>query len=391
MPLATSYRPRHTVRLVSIFDSPAPYTTPVLNALDAEVELHVIYLSAKDQVSGFDDSFGVHPSFDYSVHWARRLDMPSTDFQVELSLGVTRAVSQLKPDVVLLVSWKPAVLEPLFWTRWSGSAVVMWAESTRSSGLLRGSVSTRLRRLLTYTVDGYVTNGTEAAHYLRDLGVQSDRIVTSCLPAGCVSRSTHRHPRLSADEIRFLFVGRLISRKRPLEVIGSFADVHSAVPNATLTVVGAGELETAVRQAASQTPGVEYVGRFEGEELAAIYAECDVLVLPALREVWGVVVNEAMSHGLFVVASDQVGSAHDLVGPGTGRIVPAEDVDSLAAVMVDVARTVDTSDGARARRAQTVAHCTPERFAADIVRAADIATRVRRTRRRRPRRHASSP
>jgi glycosyltransferase involved in cell wall biosynthesis len=372
------------VKLVSIFPSPAPYTTPVLNALAKRVDLHTIYLAGEDRVTRFVDSWGVEPEFDYSVFWARTLGLQSIDLQAEFSLGVARRLTKLKPNTILLVSWKPTGLEPLLWSRWSGSAAVMWSESTRFSGLLREPVTTRIRRWMTRGFDGYVSNGSQATRYLEELGVPSERIVTSMLPASTALKTTVHTKRMSGNGVRFLFVGRLIPRKRPVELIEAFEPVREAVPNATLTVVGRGELEARVREAAGHVPGVRYVGFREGEELASVYAESDVLVLPALREVWGVVVNEALSHGLFVVTTDQVGSAYDLLDEQTGVILPANDIAWLAPTLIDTARTLDLGEAARRRRASLIAKCTPDRFAADISRAAHLAVRVRAERWRRP-------
>jgi glycosyltransferase involved in cell wall biosynthesis len=374
-----SHRGPSSVNLVSIFGAPAPYTTPVLNALAERLELHVVYLSERDRVSHFRDSWGVAPEFSHSVHWARRLDAPSIGLHVEWSFGVAALLNKLSPDAILLVSWKPTVLEPLLWSRWRGSAAVMWAESTPFSGLLRDPVSTRIRRALTQAFDGYVSNGSQATRYLMDLGVASERIVTSALPAA-MSPHALAPRRQAGAAIRFLFVGRLIPQKRPLELIEAFRVARDAVPDATLTLVGEGDLEAEVREAALRSPGVSYEGRREGAELAALYSASDVLVMPALREVWGIVVNEALAHGLFVVATDQVGSAHDLLGDTTGIVLPAEDLGRLAPTLVDVGRTLDMSDAARRRRATAVADCTPERFADDITRAVEIAARVRANR-----------
>jgi glycosyltransferase involved in cell wall biosynthesis len=373
------------MRLVTIVESPAPYTTPILNALARSVDLHLVYLAAEDRVSRFEDSFGVPPDFEHSVHWAKRFDVPSVDLQVEFSAGVARRLSRFKPDAVLLSSWKPAALEPLLWSRWSGSAAVMWAESTPFSGLLRGVVSTQLRRVMARTYDAYVSNGSQATRYLLELGVPTNRIVTSVLPAG-MTPATSKRATSSTGGIRFLFVGRLVARKRPLELIAAFRGVREALPSATLTIVGGGELESEVRTASTQADGVHYVGHREGEMLAQLYEQSDVLVLPALREVWGVVVNEALAHGLFVVATDQVGSAYDLLVDGNGVMLPADDVQGLGPALVEIGRTLDVTDEARGRRANTMERCTPVRFATDIQRAAELAVHARGTRRGR-RRH----
>ena len=321
----------------------------------------------------------------------RRLDIPSVDFHLELTLGLSRRLSALKPDAILLVSWKPAVAEPLAWSRWSGAAAVMWAESTPFSGLLRGPASTALRRTLTRAFDGFVANGSQAARYLEELGVPSGRIVTSRLPAAGSPPTTARAKSPEGDGVGFLFVGRLLAQKRPLELIEAFAAVRRVLPDATLTLVGGGELEAEVREAANRIAGVHYLGHLEGAELSAVYARSDILVLPALREVWGIVVNEALAHGLFVVTTDQVGSAHDLLDRDTGVVLSAEDFMAVAPALVEAGRTVDLGDAARQRRASAIASCTPEAFATDIARAVELAVHVRAGRWRSRRRSGPTP
>jgi glycosyltransferase involved in cell wall biosynthesis len=147
-------------------------------------------------------------------------------------------------------------------------------------------------------------------------------------------------------------------------------------------LVGGGDLEAEVRAAAARVPGVHYAGFCEGTELESHYQASDVLVLPALREVWGLVVNEALARGLFVVATDQVGSAYDLLDERSGIIIPANDLDRLTAALVETARALDVSDAARHQRALAVSDCTPDHFAEDICRAAELGVRLRRNGRR---------
>ena len=230
-----------------------PYNTPILNALARRVDLHTIYMCKEDRINRFVDIWGDEPTYAYTFLPSKSLHSELVDLQVQLSIGTSRRLAKLRPDVVLVVSWKPLVIEPLLWSRWSGRAAVMWSESTRFSGLLRGSLSTRIRRAILANVDGFVTNGSQASEYLRMLGVRPDRIVTSRLPAServvasSVVRSTD-----AGEGVRFLYVGRLIPRKRPVELIRAFEAVAHEVPAATLTVVGQGELESEVRQASAR-------------------------------------------------------------------------------------------------------------------------------------------
>jgi glycosyltransferase involved in cell wall biosynthesis len=64
-----------------------------------------------------------------------------------------------------------------------------------------------------------------------------------------------------------------------------------------------------------------------------------MLVLPSLRsETWGLVVNEALHHGIPCVVSDAVGCAPDLIEEGqTGAIAKSGSPESLAAAIVRMA------------------------------------------------------
>jgi glycosyltransferase involved in cell wall biosynthesis len=366
------------MRLVCVSNGPLPYHTPILNRVAKLAELHVVYMSTGHPLNSFLDLWGGRPEFDYSLYRSAALTVPRLDFRTQVSAGISRVLAHHDPDAVFFSSWGPLVWEPAIWARLTGRGTVMWSESTEWSGLARGRISTAARRGITGVVDAFVTNGTQAAAYLRQLGVPADRIVTSRLPSP-LSVEPGRTGDVASPA--YLFVGRLIPRKRPQQALEAFSTVRSRYPEATLAFVGDGPLETELRAAARELgEAVVFRGRLEGEQLAAALAAADVLVLPAAREVWGLVVNEALASGLYVVASDEVGSAYDLLTPGSGEMVPVGDPGALAAALLRAAEA-DLGPEARAARSRSVAEVTPQSFADDLVAAARIASQVRRRRR----------
>jgi glycosyltransferase involved in cell wall biosynthesis len=58
------------------------------------------------------------------------------------------------------------------------------------------------------------------------------------------------------------------------------------------------------------------------------YRGADLLVFPTLSDGFGLVVGEALAHGLPVLTTDQAGAA-DLLSPDNGLIVPAADPGAL--------------------------------------------------------------
>lgn len=359
------------MKLVVVSNNPLPYHTPILNVLAERVDLDVVYMSREHPLGSFRDAWGTDPRFRYSFHRSAHVGIERIDLRLQISVGVSRTLSRHQPDAVLVSSWGPLTWEPLAWARTRRRTGLIWAESTSWSGLSRSRLSESVRSRVVRLASGYVANGTAARDYVVKLGAARERVVTSCLPSTLRPADKLSPPRSGAP--RFLFVGRLIEQKQPLQAIGAFEAVLSRMPEATLTIIGTGPQSNEVEAAARRLGGAaRLVGRIEGDALLQHYDAADVLVLPAVREVWGLVVNEALARGLFVVASDQVGAALDLVRGDAGRVVTAGDRDAIRLALLDAAEQITTIRERRADRPKAVRCCTPELFADAIVKAAEL-------------------
>ncbi len=147
---------------------------------------------------------------------------------------------------------------------------------------------------------------------------------------------------------RILFVGRLVARKgidRLLEAVATIADREWR-----LEIVGFGPERDPLEGRAAElglSDRVEFLGRVSSDELVAAYRRAACFVLPATlderadTEGLGVVLLEAMSYGVPVVATRR-GGIVDVVEDGrTGLLVedePAAIARAVAAVLDDPAR-----------------------------------------------------
>jgi len=138
-----------------------------------------------------------------------------------------------------------------------------------------------------------------------------------------------------------LFVGRLVERKGVAGLVDAVRRLPASV-RARLEIVGDGpervRLDAQIRAAALQDR-VALRGRISAADLRAAYAGADVLVLPSVldsgndTEGLGVVLLEAMSYGVPVIAS-RIGGIPDIVVDGeTGLLVPPGDPAALAAAL----------------------------------------------------------
>ena len=134
-----------------------------------------------------------------------------------------------------------------------------------------------------------------------------------------------------------LYVGRLAEEKGLIYLLQAYKELPAGL-NVGLLLIGQGrEKEKLMRCIKEyQIQGVYFAGYVPTHELPPYYALADILVLPSittrtLKEVWGVVLNEAMNQGCPVITTDAVGAAvGGLIQEGkNGIIVPERDSKAL--------------------------------------------------------------
>jgi glycosyltransferase involved in cell wall biosynthesis len=165
-----------------------------------------------------------------------------------------------------------------------------------------------------------------------------------------------------------LFAGRLVPEKGIGVLLEAWAQA-TRPEGSVLAFAGDGPV-------AVSGEGVRALGRIARDELPALYAAADVLVLPSLhtatfREPWGLVCNEAMLQGTPVIASDAVGAAAGgLVLDGrTGFVVPEGDAAAVAARMTALASSRGLRDRLGQAAREHASAYTPDAWAEGMSRA----------------------
>src|SRR5262249_31158530 len=145
----------------------------------------------------------------------------------------------------------------------------------------------------------------------------------------------------------FLFCGKLIPAKRPRDLVEAVGLLPEGLPHIHLVFAGDGPLrpDLAAHARALGLVNVTLAGFRNQNERPDLYAAADALVLPSVFEPWGLVINEALNFGLYVVASDRVGAGPDLLAdPRLGTRYTAGDPAALAAAMAAFAGQAAAND-----------------------------------------------
>lgn len=192
----------------------------------------------------------------------------------------------------------------------------------------------RLRRWL-YPKVGAVVSLTQAdASKFRALNPRTEVIYNAS--------SLHADAPLLPDQALALAVGRHVAQKGFDLLVKAWAIVAKAMPQARLRVVGDGPLraehEHMAREAGleSRIEWLAPTGQIERQ-----YRDAAVFVLSSRYEGMPLALLEAQALGVPAVAFDCPTGPGEIIDEHTGRLVPAGDVEALAAALVEVLSSRD--------------------------------------------------
>jgi glycosyltransferase involved in cell wall biosynthesis len=134
------------------------------------------------------------------------------------------------------------------------------------------------------------------------------------------------------EGLKILYVGRVSKEKNLPLLVRTFKNLTRQRPDLKLVVVGEGPYYAEMQQELKGTQTV-FTGYLTGEDLAAVYASCDLFLFPSTTDTFGNVVLEAQASGIPVIVSDVGGPQENVIPGETGLVVPATEENLTKAVL----------------------------------------------------------
>jgi len=345
------------MRLAIIASHPIQYYAPLFRALAQRLDLMVFFAhraSPSDQAkAGFGVAFDwdVDLLSDYDHHFLTNVaKMPGLDhFRGCDTPEIGDRLKQGCFDAVLVQGWNlKSFLQAVFSAKCLGLPVIARGDSHlgTSRSALKRVVKASTYPALLGLFDAALYVGERSRAYWKRYRYPSSRLFFSphCVDADWFAARATAEARgalrgqlgISPELSIALFAGKLLSFKRPLDLIAATALLRKEGRDLGVLVAGAGPLEREMSSAANAAGvALHLLGFCNQTAMPAAYAAADLMVLPSDgKETWGLVANEALACGRPVILSDAVGAAPDLVGDGTtGRFFPVRDTVALAAAI----------------------------------------------------------
>jgi len=397
--------PRASAPLVVIETHPIQYHTPVYRALQAKfgVPVTVIYGSDFSITGHLDREFGTLLAWDtdllsgYKSIFLSRLSSGGASHAGEVSAsGMAATLRSCEPGAILLVGYGHRFHQVAFYHAWRMHCPVLFRGETTDHAVQRSPFKdlgrSRVLRFFYNFCSRLLYIGQRSHEHFKRLGVPNVKLVFSpyCVdthPFRCseedrarLRAETRKHLEIADDRVVLLFSGKLSARKGPDLLVGAVKGLPEDIRmRIVILFMGSGEMQSALERVVGAAPRI--AARFTGFQnqlqLSPYYHASDLLVLPSRNmETWGLVVNEALHHGLPCLVSEAVGCVPDLIVPDmTGDTF---ETSSIEAIRVGIQRAIRLTNRAetRSRCRERVGGYSVEKAAEGIARAYHSVVRV---------------
>jgi glycosyltransferase involved in cell wall biosynthesis len=296
-------------KLLLLWSPLADYSVACLRQLaqKPDIELYLIYQPAEPAAP--------YDSLDTSFCCQSFVQTPDNKAEIE------QFCYDVHPDIIIMASWniklymrisrkcrtQGAYVVSVFDRQWLGTPK-QWLGVVTSTFYLQRSI------------DNFFVSGDRQADFSRRLSYPNPYRGYNCA-------NTDRFVNLPPSPHKnFIFIGRLVAIKGLPLLLRAYATYRTTTTQPWgLLICGTGELESSCLN----QPGVRLLGFTQPHELPDYLAKATCLVLPSMFEPWGLVVHEAATAGLSIIASHQVGATTYYVRDGQNGYIINPDEPSL--------------------------------------------------------------
>ena len=314
-----------------------------------------------------------HPSIVLAVyfcaktHKERKWDILESDrYNYEILSGVTleffgiiyhinpSVISKLireKYDVVIMGGGTDFTTQAAFIiSKLLKTPVMLWSEGIEGAQSLLGKVISPFTKYIVRKVDAVIVPGTRSRDFHIKMGAVQEKIF--------IAPNIVDNEMFIKESLRFkkekegfkqglniqnekivLFVGQLIKRKGVVYLIKAYDKLKSEYDDVCLVIMGEGDLKNELEEICikEDIKDVHFTGWVSEEQKIIYYSIANLFVLPTLKDLCPLVINEAMACGLPVISTKTAGCAVDMIIPSeNGFIVDAANVEQLYLGMKEI-------------------------------------------------------
>lgn len=322
-------------KILIVFNHPAPYKVRLFNELSKVFDLHVIF--ERKSASDRDKKFYFEEDYKFKTHDIKGIRLGRENI---LSSGVKKHLKHNTYDLVIMNGYSTfAEMKAINYLKRHKIPYVFYI----NGGTIREKEGLLKKVIKTHYIKGakmYFSPDEESNKYLVYYGADKNKIQN--YPYSTIYENEIAKENVNKVELRkklglnfdkvFVSSGQLIERKNYVSLVKEWI---SFPKDNALVLIGDGkerkQIESIIKE--NKLDNVILKGFLPREEMFEYFKASDAFLFPSHEDIYGHVINEALSQGIPVVSTNKVNSAVKLIKPNQN----GELLDSLTGVSLKLA------------------------------------------------------
>jgi glycosyltransferase involved in cell wall biosynthesis len=320
-----------------------PYNIPLFNYINKKGNFNfkIVALAEKEKNRKWQLNKG-KIEFDYKILSGFNLFFygEKREISIHINIGVFMFLLSHNPNIIIITGYDCLAYWQIFlYCKVFRKKCILWNGTTLlSAGTLKGIRGT-LKKIIIKGVDSYIAYGSKAKEYLEYFGADSKKIYISTNTVDVDffynkvlqyrNSENFLEERKQFPNVVLIYIGQLVKRKGVEQIIKALNNLKD--DDIGFIIVGSGPEEENLKKFCIENSlqNIFFEGFRQQDELPKYYALADVFILPSFEEVWGLVVNEALASGLYVLCSKYAGAAYDVINNKNGMIFAPENIEEI--------------------------------------------------------------
>lgn len=312
------------LKIAIVTNEPPPYRVPIFNRIASMegVTSRVIFFAEREPNRHWN-----LPPLTFEHEYLRERFITVKGRYIHNNPDIFLALKRFSPQVIVNDGLNPTNLYAFVYAYLNNIPHVPLTDGTDMSEQDLSKIHKWIRRMVYKRSKAFLYASLGGLRLYQGYGVNADDCFRSHL---CIDNEAYKSNDLQVErEYDLIFCGRMVKEKSPRFALEVATLVSKQLGRRVrMLFVGSGEEEDQLKETAAcitDFVDVHFHGFARQEELPALYRSARIFLFPTLRDVWGVVANEACAAGLPIIVSPFAGVNGELVVEGeNGFICPLD-------------------------------------------------------------------
>lgn len=267
--------------------------------------------------------------FSYEFCKTTQIYISKNELALDLTWNLFYKLMLKRPSKIIFEGLGLSYFQAYFFSKIFRVKTIFWNKSSSYESIKSKSFFSLIKKIIINNHNCFLAGGNTQLKYINEYQKKS-KIFKYDDTIDTIKFKNNINFNISSvqDKIKILYVGELTPRKNVKIIIDALEILNDKIYE--LNILGSGsEKNKLFLKAKNLKSKVNFFGFVESSKIYEFFSVSDIQIVPSDREAWGIVVEEGLSSGSYLLVSENVGAKERITLNINGNIFKNNNVKDL--------------------------------------------------------------